>query len=514
MPYVDAGGSKTKTVREALSDYVASMSAFVRGDGGFGYWPEAPKSDFAMTAHVVKTLSQIRSLGIAVDQKSLSDASAYLKREFYANKRPYCFAPPASIPSSPEADSCGYSASERLSAVSAVLGVKPDDYEAYKMWKLLDVSSLNAAEKSKALGVLSDVSKISSLSAADTEALSKASDSIFDELLQTALVYDSRGAFIAASPSDGGRIRASAAFLESAVKLGKDQNELSQVLDNVSRFLSKSRRSDGSYGSTLDTVAVLSAFAARAASDASGFSNMVVKAGVNGENVIETGISKGDVTKFFEKRIPLSALPTDSTVNFIKTGTGKLYYDLSLSYPVPAENLAARDEGMFVSTAYYDEADYRRIEALKRQETALYDAGKIRYDELKYPKSAYEYLDSVKSFRVGQLVRVKYRVILAETRDRVAFESFVPAGAEVVNTRLATESKIVAKDTFFEREEFLDDRYFGYSERLEPGDYEGSYVFRATHAGDYSVPPTRAFEFYAPETFGRSSGERLSVSAR
>jgi len=242
--------------------------------------------------------------------------------------------------------------------------------------------------------------------------------------------------------------------------------------------------------------------------------NFVAKANLNGQNVLEAGISKSDLTRAFEKRLGLKGVPTDSTLNFSKTGNGKLYYDLSLSYPVPAEKIAARDEGMLVKTEFYDQSECKRIEALQAEETAAFGAGKIRYDELKYPKDVYSYVEPVKSFRVGQLVRVRYRVIAADARDRVAFESFVPAGAEIVNTRLSTESKTVNEDTFLDREEFLDDRYFGYSEVLESGDYEGSYVFRATHAGDYGVPPTKIFEFYAPEVFGRTDGKKASIQAK
>lgn len=464
-----------------------------------------------MTSYAVKTLAQVRNMGVAVEPSVLANASAYLKREFYANKRPNC-----SVPNAPAsfADTCAYSTKDRLSAISAVLAVKSDDYEAYKMWKLINQDSLGSVEKTTALSLLASMKKMQGIVPADLDSIGKSVETLSESVLKTALVYDSRGAYVAASDEDGGRIRASAEFVEAMVRLGKDSNETAQILDNVSRFLAKSKRADGSYGSTLDTVAVLSAFATRAASDAASVTNFVAKASVNGQNVAETGISKSDVTKSFEKRVPLAGLPKDSTVNFSKTGNGKLYYDLSLTYPVPARDIAARDEGMFVKTEYYDENEYRRIEALKNEEERSYSAGKIRYDELKYPKSVYEYLDTVDSFKVGRLVRVRYRVIVAETRDRVAFESFAPAGTELVNTRLATESKTVRKDTFFDREEFLDDRYFAYAEALEAGDYEGSYAFRATHAGSYSVPPTKIFEFYNPEVFGRTQGRISDVFSK
>lgn len=443
----------------------------------------------------------------------MNGASAYLKKEFYANKRPYCRTVLPVANASVPTEDCAYPATERLSAISAVLSAKPDDYEAYKMYKLLDASKFTAADKIAALSTIARIKKIPGLAEADSAALDKTAGSFVDSTLKTSLVYDSRGAYVAAD-GNSSRVSASAEFVEAVVRLGRDKDDVSQILDNVSRFLARSKKSDGSYGSTVDTLAVVSAFAARGESDAASVTNFVAKANLNGQNLLEAGISKSDLTRSFEKRVGLRGVPTDSVLNFSKTGNGKLYYDLSLSYPVPADKIAARDEGIFVKTEFYDQGECKRIEALQAEESAAFAAGKIRYDELKYPKDVYSYATPVSNFRVGQLVRVRYRVIAAETRDRVAFESFVPAGAEIVNTRLSTESKTVGKDTFFEREEFLDDRYFAYSEVLESGDYEGSYVFRATHAGSYGVPPTKIFEFYAPEVFGRTEGKKMSIGAK
>jgi len=46
---------------------------------------------------------------------------------------------------------------------------------------------------------------------------------------------------------------------------------------------------------------------------------------------------------------------------------------------------------------------------------------------------------------------------------------------------------------------------------LWDGVYTYSYVARATTPGEYVVPPAKAEEMYAPETFGRSSTDRVIV---
>ena len=88
LSHYENGVRADKTVREALSDYSSSMVSYARGDGGFGYWPGAEKSDFRMTSYAVRALGEIRALGISVDQSLMNGASSYLKKEFYANKRP------------------------------------------------------------------------------------------------------------------------------------------------------------------------------------------------------------------------------------------------------------------------------------------------------------------------------------------------------------------------------------------------------------------------------------------
>ena len=38
-----------------------------------------------------------------------------------------------------------------------------------------------------------------------------------------------------------------------------------------------------------------------------------------------------------------------------------------------------------------------------------------------------------------------------------------------------------------------------------------SYIARATTPGDFIVPPSKAEEMYAPETFGRTATDRMII---
>jgi len=50
-----------------------------------------------------------------------------------------------------------------------------------------------------------------------------------------------------------------------------------------------------------------------------------------------------------------------------------------------------------VEKNYYNYNEFKRIESLKKSEWIKYQNDDISYDELKYPKSVYEYLTPVTS---------------------------------------------------------------------------------------------------------------------
>jgi alpha-2-macroglobulin len=333
--------------------------------------------------------------------------------------------------------------------------------------------------------------------------MKKQSDDMIIDILNTKLVYDPRGAYI--SPEGNmGRIPATAEMVRLTSILRPEmtdsKNPLEQILDNMTRFLSREKKSDGSYGSTRDTALVLEAFAARMkyTQDKPNFTGKIQ---LNGQEVYSQSFGSGNILETFTKAVPLTGSNDFSEYGFETVGTGKMFYSASLKTPLAASKTPARDEGFYIATEYYDLDAYNAIARKKEEEWVKHISGDLPYDKLQYPKEITEYLSPVPGGKIGQLLWVEYRMILSEHRDKVAFESMIPAGSEAVNTRLATETKTVSSDTFFDREEFLDDRYFGFAETLAPGEYRGGYAIRLTQAGRYEIPATKVFEFYTPEVF-------------
>jgi len=107
----------------------------------------------------------------------------------------------------------------------------------------------------------------------------------------------------------------------------------------------------------------------------------------------------------------------------------------------------------------------------------------------------------------------------------------LPAGLEIVNPDLATTPDVPADpsmdpsnplplsdiwwrwgSTWFDQQNQRDDRAEAFASRLPAGTYDYSYVARATTPGAFVVPPARAEEIYAPETFGRSATDTVVIA--
>lgn len=182
-----------------------------------------------------------------------------------------------------------------------------------------------------------------------------------------------------------------------------------------------------------------------------------------------------------------------------------------MSYQIPAKNVADRDEGFFLEQFYYDYNAYKSVKKAKEEEWANYMDGSVEYKDLKYPKEIVTYLTPLDSFTIGRLVYIHNRLITGEARDQVAFEGFIPSGSELVNPELKTENIRNKRETIFEHEEWQDDRYFGTVPLLDAGVYTFGYIIRPTHIGMYQLLPSRAFEFYHPEVFGRVGGKVVKI---
>jgi uncharacterized protein YfaS (alpha-2-macroglobulin family) len=222
---------------------------------------------------------------------------------------------------------------------------------------------------------------------------------------------------------------------------------------------------------------------------------------------------KGRTTDRYRAFIPMRALaeaPAGADLTVGKDGPGRLYYRLGLRYAPASLDLAPADQGFAVERVYEavdDPADVRR-EA---------DGWRIR---------------------AGSRVRVKVTMAAPSRRYHVALVDPLPAGLEPMNPELATTGTIpdAPPDTvdvvgapglggpgrhggwwwwwrraWFDHQNMRDDRVEAFASLVWEGVYTYRYVARATTPGRFVVPPPRAEEMYAPETFGRGATDRVVV---
>jgi hypothetical protein len=212
----------------------------------------------------------------------------------------------------------------------------------------------------------------------------------------------------------------------------------------------------------------------------------------------------GRTTDRAETLVPMAELieqAAEGETNLVvsKTGPGRLYYRLGLRYAPEDLDLDPLDRGFVVQRTY---------EAIDDPDDVTRDA------------------DGTWRIKPGAEVRVRLTMVADSRRTHVALVDPMPAGFEALNPALAVTGPIapdvefadLGRGTFwwwqwFEHQNLRDDRAEAFSSLLWAGTYDYTYVARATTPGTFIVPPTKAEEIYAPETFGRSGSDVVIVES-
>jgi uncharacterized protein YfaS (alpha-2-macroglobulin family) len=141
----------------------------------------------------------------------------------------------------------------------------------------------------------------------------------------------------------------------------------------------------------------------------------------------------------------------------------------------------------------------------------------------------------VTTAKLGDVIRVDLTLIVPHDIYYLVMEDPLPAGAEAIDTGLATTSVLAQGPNlqptplpgpkgemiypyywwwwhWYDRSELRDEKVVLFADYLYRGTYEYSYTMRATLPGEYKVIPTVANEFYFPEVFGRSDGRLLTIT--
>ncbi|MDP1538841.1 MAG: hypothetical protein Q8M00_02310, partial [bacterium] len=326
---------------------------------------------------------------------------------------------------------------------------------------------------------------------------------IFDNL-DNRIDIDGRGAFLETAKNQIWQYyetptKNTALYLKTQVAR-KDKNP---ILEKVLRWLLNSRGKDGAWGSTQNTIIVIDALTDFLEWKRETESNFILELLVNEKSEGKFEFNPQTILDQFKREIPIKDLKFDknNVIFFQKTDLKKapnaFYYDFSLKYFLPADQIPPRDEGFSITREYY------KLEDRKNE-------------------------NPIRQIEVGEVLRGHLKIVVPKTRKFVMVEDYIPAGMEIVNLELATEQKslLLEEEYFKDREywqknfdrslypdfkEIRDDRVFLYVENLHPGVYEFDYFVRPLIRGEFIHLPAQISEMYFPENFGRTEGRYFEI---
>ncbi len=284
------------SLQNIIENYLVNIRKFQKRDWGFVYFYDVNwknYSDFYLSSYMLESLSKIRDIWFEVDEAMLQNLSKYLKNRFYKNYNESC-----ENYYNYKKD-CEYSISSRLKALSAILTYDNDDYEVYKMYKILKEPSkiplsnfppkgeriasknkieikpdekifYNKLDKAIFLGKLIKNKNLTSsqlipsikskkkedIKISEKEKLKNKAVELINEVIDKKLSLSARWAFI----EGNNRTLDTAKFLKWVSMIWLDEfKNIEKIIDLTNAWLIKQKREDWSFGSTEQTIKIIEA---------------------------------------------------------------------------------------------------------------------------------------------------------------------------------------------------------------------------------------------------------------
>jgi len=481
------GLPKPEEIEAAVKRDLERLRAMQNGDGGFGFWRRGEESWPYVSVHVANALARARAKGFDVPPAMVDASLEYLRGIDRRILRDY--------PKDVRLTLRAYALHVR-----ALLG-DADPGAARALVREATVEGLSF----EALGFVLPVLSRDAASAAEVAAIRRR---IANGVTETA-----GAAHFTVSYEDGAHLllhsdrRADAILLEALVA---DQPQSDLVPKLAAGLLA--HRTAGRWANTQENVFVLLALDRYFQAYEKTTPDFVARAWL-GERYAGEQAFRGRSTERRRLAIPMAdmgAPGASSDLVLAKDGPGRLYYRVGLRYAPRSLQLEPLDRGFTVERAYQ----------------AVDDPKDVRRDA-----------DGSWRIRAGARVRVVLTMVAPSRRYHVALVDPLPAGLEAVNPALAVAERTPDAGgsevtplgasglggrpglgswwrwsrPWFEHQNLRDERVEAFASLLWEGVHEYRYVARATTPGTFVVPPTKAEEMYAPETFGRSRTDRVIV---
>ncbi len=437
--------------RQRMQAAVAHVLEHRNSDGGFGLWPASESEPF-LTAYGLWGLTTARAHGYDVPDRVIEAGFAYLDEHDLASN-----------------DMHGqFSDGETGPFAAFVLGANGRDKSGFGKKFAANPDQLSRFTT----GLLG-------------AALASSESDASRPLLRTLAAARQRGrdGTLVRESSKGvdflhfGRdLRATAATVRALVEAGRRD----EADDLVAGILAQ-RTGDGSWGTTYNNLWALYALADYVQASAPSAASQV-RILLDGK--VEKQVQFDRKSHLFKLELPASKLPApggSTTLTLQAAESARIRFTARLSY-VDADQGRSRVEQGF-------KVDRELVDA---------ETGKAVSD----PK-------------VGQLLRVKLRLVAQSPTKQVALIDRLPAGFESVDTSLATERKSAQDNGVgwdWVWRELHDERVTFFADELSSGVHEAEYLVRATRAGSFIRPAAMAEAMYDPSIYGRGLRESVRVT--
>ncbi|HEY9680228.1 MAG TPA: alpha-2-macroglobulin family protein [Oculatellaceae cyanobacterium] len=464
-------------IKESASDALTKLKGRQRSNGGFALWSLQDKHTYPyVSLYVVHALLLAKQAGYDVPESMLNNALEYVRKiDNYLSD---------------------YKGDSRLE-------LKAFAYYLLDMSGSADIPGTQALYKTKTLDKtpLESIGWYLSIFCHHKES-SKQAGEIHNYLAN--LVTETASTADIVRTGDNSELdyslmwspmRTKGLLLDALIKEGKSADLATKLMRTV-----LGTQHNGRWSNTQENVYVLQAIKRYFDAYEKTVPDFVVQSWLGNEYVGESTL-KGRSNDYKTISIPMSyieGLKNSSDLILEKKGDGRAYYRLGLSYAPKNLHLSQMDRGFHVNRTY---------EGVKNKDDVTRDK------------------DGKWHFKAGSLVKVKLTLSAPGYRFFVAMVDPIPAGSEILNEDLkGTEQVEKNKDksspgilwwwwirNWWDYENKRDNQAEVFSDSLSGGSHEYSYVVRATTPGSFVVPPTKAEEMYAPETFGRAQTEMVVV---
>ena len=472
----DAKGlPKPEEMKAAVARDIKKLRSLQQDDGGFAFWKRSDASWPYISIHVAHALERAREKGFDVPAEMLDKSKDYLRRI------------EQHIPAF-------YSIETRRALISYALYVRArmNDRDTARARKLMAEAGLEHLSL-ESIGWLLSVLTGDAKSSAEVEAIRRHLNNRASETAGAAHFTDSYtdGDYLLLHSSR----RADGVILESLIK---DQPQ-SDLIPKIVRGLLAHRKA-GRWENTQENVFILLALDRYFNTYEKVTPDFIARAWL-GERFAGEQNYRGRTTDSNHFNVPMRYLAEKNgaqNLTLTKEGAGRLYYRIGMQYAPTSLKLPAADYGFTVERVY----------------EAIDNPADVTRDK-----------EGTWHIRAGARVRVRLTMAAPSRRYHVALVDPLPAGLESLNPELATTGTIPQDQqqtdqkggywwwyrSWFEHQNFRDERAEVFTSLLWEGVYNYSYVARATTPGNFVVPPAKAEEMYHPETFGRGSSDRVVV---